>query len=303
VTAKRVVLDQFFEMAVRGDYHAHVYFNGFVTTDALDFGLFEYAQQFRLHGHGHVANFVEEKRAGFGLFEFAEVARSRAGEGAFFVAEKFGLDQFRGDGRTIERDEGMLAPRRFLVNRARDEFFSRSGFAENADARFAGGHALDLRQQLFHGGTGADQFVLAKTPAQFAVFVFEPRQAQSVFHGDEQLVGGERLFQKIERPEFRGFHRHFDIRLPRDEHDGRFHSGLLQIVEQLHAAFAGHDHVRKNQIESVGAKKFDGTVGIIANRGFVPSQPEGARERRQRIRIIVNHKEMGFAGQDGPLAR
>src|SRR5438105_7405738 len=125
-------------MAVRGDYHAHVYFNGFVSTDALDFPLLEYTEQFRLHGHGHVANFVEEKRAGFGLFEFAEVARSRAGEGTFFVAEKFGLDQFRGDGRTIERDEGMLAPRRLLVNRARDEFFSRSGFAENADARFAG---------------------------------------------------------------------------------------------------------------------------------------------------------------------
>src|SRR2546430_13480023 len=129
-------------MAVRGDYHAHVYFNGFVSTDALDFPLLEYTEQFRVHGHGHVANFVEEKRAGFGLFEFAEVARSRAGEGAFFVAEQFGLDQFRGDGRTIERDEGMLAPRRFLVNRARDEFFSRSGFAERSEE-----HTSELQSQ------------------------------------------------------------------------------------------------------------------------------------------------------------
>ena len=153
VAAKFIALNQLLEIAVRGDDDAHVHLDGFVAADALDFTFFEHAQQFCLHGHGHVANFVEEKRAGFGLFEFAKMAGSGSGERAFFVAEKFGLDQFGGNSRAIQRDEEMVVPRRLFMNCACDEFLSRACLAQNADARLAGGHALDLREELFHGRT------------------------------------------------------------------------------------------------------------------------------------------------------
>lgn len=144
------------------------------------------------------------------------MAGRRSGERALFVAEKLGLNQLRGNRRAIQRDERMLVARRLFVNGARDQFFPRAGLAQDANARFAGRDPLDLRQQLFHGGTGADQFVFAEALAQLAVFVFQARQAQCIFDGDQQLVGRERLLQKVQRAKPRGFHGHFDIGLARD---------------------------------------------------------------------------------------
>src|SRR5215470_16503614 len=92
VAAKRVLLDQLFEIAVRGDYDSHIHLDRFITAHAFDFSFFEHTEQFRLHGHGHIANFVKEKRSGFRLLEFAEMPRSRSCEGTLFVAEQFRLD-------------------------------------------------------------------------------------------------------------------------------------------------------------------------------------------------------------------
>ncbi len=59
---------------MRSNENADVDANRLIAADALDFPLFENAQQFRLHGDGHVANFVKKQRATFGLFEFADDA-------------------------------------------------------------------------------------------------------------------------------------------------------------------------------------------------------------------------------------
>ena len=148
VAAKFIILDEVFEIAVRGHDDADIDLDGFVAADALDFAFFEDAEKFGLHGDGHIADFVEEKRAAFGLLEFADVASCRASEGAFFVAEQFRLDQFGGDSGAIESDESVFVARGFFVNGARDEFFSGARFAEDADAGFAGGDAFDLREKL-----------------------------------------------------------------------------------------------------------------------------------------------------------
>jgi hypothetical protein len=139
--------------------------------------------------------------------------------------------------------------------------------------------------------------VLAKAVAELAVFIFEARKAEGVFDGHEQLVRRERLFEKVESAEPRRFDGHFDIGLTGDEDDGRLYAGLLQIFEQFQAAAAGHHHVGKNQVKRFGAKKFDGAGGVVADSRFMTRQAEGAGERGQRVRIIVNEEEMSFARQ------
>src|SRR6266700_3690574 len=62
---------------------------------------------------------------------------------------------------------------------ARDQFFACAGLAENAHARFAGGNALDLRNQFLHRRTGTDQFLFSQSVTQLAVFLFEARDALS----------------------------------------------------------------------------------------------------------------------------
>ena len=184
---------------------------------------------------------------------------------------------------------------------ASDEFFSGAGFAENADAGFAGSDAIDLGQEFFHRWARADEFMLAEAVAQFAVFIFEAGKFQSVFDGEQQLVCAERLFQKIECAKARGFDRHFDIGLAGDQHDGRLHAGFFQFFEKVHAAFAGHDHVRKDQVEMLGAHKFHGSSRVVADGGFVACEAKGSGKRRQRVGIVVDEEEMRFAWHGGPF--
>src|SRR5580704_13750351 len=99
---------------------------------------------------------------------------------------------------------------------AGDEFLAGAGFAKDTDARFAGGDAVDLREELGHGWTGADEFVFAETMTEFTVFGLETREAEGIFYREEKFVRGEGLLQEIERAETRGLHGHFDIGLTRD---------------------------------------------------------------------------------------
>ena len=87
IFAKSSLPDLVFEVAMGRDDHSHVHGKRLISADALDFTFFQHPQQFRLHGGRHVSDFVEEQSAAVGLLEFSGVARGRAGERAFFVAE------------------------------------------------------------------------------------------------------------------------------------------------------------------------------------------------------------------------
>src|SRR2546429_9443466 len=75
------------------------------------------------------------------LFPYTTLFRS------LFVAEKLGFNQLGGNGRAIQGDERMGAARRLFVNGARDKFFPGARLAQDANARFAGRDARDLRSE------------------------------------------------------------------------------------------------------------------------------------------------------------
>src|SRR5690242_1110925 len=156
VATEGILLDEIFQIAMSGDEDADIHLRGLIASDALDLSFFEGAKQLGLHGKRHIADFVEEEGAAIGLLEFADMTGAGSGERAFLVAEEFGLDEFGGNGGAVEGDEGCFAARGFLVNGASDKLFAGTRFAQNADAGFTGGHAVDLSEELLHGGTRAN---------------------------------------------------------------------------------------------------------------------------------------------------
>ena len=139
---------------------------------------------------GHVADFVQEEGAAVGLLELAQAPRNGAGERALFVAEKLGFDQLAGHGGAIQGDEGPVAARAALVQGAGDQLLPGAGFAQDADARFAGGYAVHLRHEAQHHAARMDDFVLADALAQLAVLVLEALQLEDVVDGEQELIGG-----------------------------------------------------------------------------------------------------------------
>src|SRR5579872_7101992 len=296
VAAEGVLLDEIFEIAVRCHDDTHIDLNRLVAANPFNLAFFEHAQELRLHRDGHVADFVEEERSTVGLFEFAEVFRGRSGKGAFFMTEKLGFDQFGGDCGAIERDECVFAARRAFVDGTRDQLFARSGFTEDADARLAGSDAIDLGNRPLHRGTNAQQLVLSQAGAEFAILRLQTRELHRVFERDEQLVGRERLFEKIHRAEFGRLNSHFNVGLSRNQDDRRLYPGLLQIFQEFDPRFTRHHDIGKNEIESFVADKIKRAGSVVADGRFVPREPESARERRQCAGIIIDDQQVSLLG-------
>ena len=303
VFAEHALLDQVVEIAVGGDDHAHVDRDGAIAADAFHLAFLEHAQEFGLHEDRHVADLVEEQGAVVGLLELADVAGGGAGEAAFFVAEEFAFDQLGGHRGAVQGDERPAFARAALVQGARDQLFAGAGLAEDADARFAGRHAVHLRHHAPHALAGVHDFVFADALAQVAILVFQALELEDVVHGEQQLVGGERLLQEIERAEAGGADRHFDIGLPADHHDGKRDAEGTQVFEQGEAVLARHDDVAEHHVEGLRFGQFEGARGVIADGGFVPGEAEGARQRGQRVGVVVNDQEVCHRSYSGSQVR
>ena len=103
----------------------------FIAAEALEAPFLEHAQQLGLCHQRHVADFIEEERAAVGKLQAPRLAIVGAGEGAFFVAEDFRLEQAVGQGRAVDRLEIFGRASRQLVDHARHDFLAGAGRAED----------------------------------------------------------------------------------------------------------------------------------------------------------------------------
>ncbi len=75
------------------------------------------------------------------------------------MAEQLALQEPRGDGRTVELDEGPLAARAQVVKGTGDKLLARARFAANEHRGAGGGDGLDLLQDLAQGGAPPDDIL------------------------------------------------------------------------------------------------------------------------------------------------
>jgi hypothetical protein len=217
------------------------------------------------------------------------MAGGRAGETSFLMPEQFRFDQFTGHRGAVQRNERTGVPRTALVQRTGNQLLAGPGLAQDADARFAGGHAVHLRHHAPHGLARVYDLVLADALAQFAIFFLQPFELEDVIDSEQEFVGGKRLLQEIRRAEARGTNGHFDIGLPGDHHHREHDAQIAQFFQQRDAVLAGHHHVGEHHVERLRLDEFQRAVGVIADRGLVPCQAEGPRQGGQRAGIVIDY--------------
>ncbi len=164
------------------------------------------------------------------------------------------------------------------MQRTRDQLFSRPGLAQNTDPRLARRHPVHLRHHALHAFARVDDFVFPHSLPQIPVLVLQPLQLEHVVHGQQQLVRGQRLLQKIDRAQAGRAHRHLDVRLPADHHHWQRDAQPAHFLEQREPVLARHHHVAQHHVEALPLHQLQGARGVVAHRGFVPGQPEGARQ-------------------------
>ena len=158
--------NQFAQVAVGGTDDVHVHRNAALTAQWGDLPLLQHPQQSRLQGQGHVANFVQKKCAAVGLKNAAGLAPlARPGEGAFLIAEQFGLDEAFGDRGAVHGHKGLDAPRGIGMHGTGQQFLAHTGLPQDHQGNVLVQDALDLVDQganLGVAGTQAFQGCMAR---------------------------------------------------------------------------------------------------------------------------------------------
>src|SRR5208283_3108109 len=114
------------EILVSGEDEPRAQGNELAGTEAAELHLLQHAKKLDLGKEAEVANFVEKKRAAAGLLEVAFARADSAGEGAFFVAKEFGLDQGLRDRAAGDGDEGLVGAAAEVVDGAGNQFLAGS---------------------------------------------------------------------------------------------------------------------------------------------------------------------------------
>src|SRR5258707_15262384 len=84
-------------------------------------------------------------------FKTAEAPLRRAREGALFVPEEFGSNEGGWDRGAVHSHESPFCAIRSLMNGPRDQFFSRTGFAQKQNGGIGGGHLCHLLKSFARG--------------------------------------------------------------------------------------------------------------------------------------------------------
>src|SRR5215472_1460925 len=219
ILSKCVARDFFLQLFVGSRDHANVDRRGLMRADGFDSLFFKNAQHLRLGLQAHVADLVEKKRSAISLLKLPNLIFARAREAAFTMPEHFGFDQLFGNCRTVDFDKRVLAARAIGMKRSRDEFFSGATFAINQNASRGWRGKGNLLTQRFHCDATTQNLVpLFEFRPQPSILVFQANVFEGVAHHDHDFLQGKWLFDEIERAQFGGSDRGFNIRVAGD-HD------------------------------------------------------------------------------------
>jgi hypothetical protein len=92
------------------------------------------SQELDLRVQAQFPDFIQEQAPTVRDVQVPRLVHVGACEGPLLVAEEFALQEILRDGSAVDRHEFLMAPAAQFVNRASDEFFARTGLAEDADA-------------------------------------------------------------------------------------------------------------------------------------------------------------------------
>src|SRR5436190_19354396 len=133
IGAEAARFDLLFEIAVGRRDESCVDRNRLRSADGDHLAVLEHAQQLDLRRWRRLADLVEKKGARGGGREQTFLVLHRAGERSLHVAEELTLEQALGEGTTVDRQERSFRAIRQIVDIARDDLFTRTGFTLDED--------------------------------------------------------------------------------------------------------------------------------------------------------------------------
>src|SRR5215467_1995503 len=134
ILAKSSGRDSGLQVAIRCRDQANVYLDRIIAPHTLEFSFLEDPEERDLRFHREIADLIQEERPAVSRLKPPQASLQCAGECSSLVPEKLGTDQRLRNRRAVDADEGTGCALRSLMQRSRDQFLARTGFAQNEDS-------------------------------------------------------------------------------------------------------------------------------------------------------------------------
>ena len=223
-----------------------------------------------------LAHFVEENHAAVSRLEESLLGFQRAGEGSFFIAEEFALDQRGHQRAAIDGNKRASGKGTAKMNGARDELFSSTAFAGDEhgracifEARDHAQHFLNLRGRA-HDAVGGGFRVHAL--AQEFVFLDQADFLRQSPQKEPQFFQRRKRFgDVVVRTQLHGLDGGFDGAVAGHERDFGARQKFLHLLQKFQARHVRHDHIGKNHVHRL---LFEQGQGRLATIGFQTDEPQ-----------------------------
>src|SRR5712692_11158065 len=308
VVAERPLAHRLAEIDVGGGEHAHVDRDRPHAAHPLHLALLEHAEQARLEIEAQGADLVEEDGTAVSQLELAELARVGAGEGAALVAEQLRFDQRVGNGRHVDGDEGLVAPRAAPMDGPGDQLLAGAALAgDEHGCRGLG----DLRDQLIdthHLGMATNQALegIGAFPSagsgrrpQTEHLALERPRLERALDEEVEIVHGEGFHEVVVGAQPRGVDGgpHVPNGRGEDHHDRRVEG--LDPRQNLDARLPGHPLIEHDHVNVAGPKDIErdaAVLGLDHVAGLLQDRAHGGPHA-----LLVVHDEDGPAPYRGGM--
>src|SRR6267142_637655 len=155
------------QITIGSSNHANICLDGPSSADALTFAFLQNTQQSNLGLGTKLSDFLEEDRASCCEFEPAQSPLQRSGERALLMAKQFRGNQVARDCRAVDADKSARGAPRPPMDRARNKFLARSGFAGDQHGGVCGSHLGQKRETFLQGARPPDDLVAHRSLIDF----------------------------------------------------------------------------------------------------------------------------------------
>src|SRR5262249_31302648 len=147
ILAKPSLGDAALEIAIAGGDDPDVHRHRARRADLVERLLLKHAQELALMIRSQLADLVEEQRSSIGLLEVAPTFTDRPGEAALDVTEELSLEELGRNGRHVDCDERLIAPRTQGVGRPGEQLLARARLAADEDRQRRWSGSLEIAEQ------------------------------------------------------------------------------------------------------------------------------------------------------------
>ena len=273
------------------------------SADPLESPFFQRAEDLGLKRQRQLADLVEKQRAAMRELEFPGLAIGRAGERAFLVAKELGLEQVLRNRGTVDGDKRPFRTRAEHVQRPRKQFLARPAFAFEQHRRIGRRRAVERERDLLEFRILADD--LGRTTArrqlllQQHVFHREPPQRERTLHHQEQMIGIDRLGEKVERTLLHRRHGILDAAVRGHHDDGKLGIEFLGGAKHAESVALRKAEVGQDDAGTAGSKRLDRLRLIARLDDEMALRFERKTQHRAQRVFVLDEEDWGIGRVTG----